>query len=166
MKLLSTAVLMFVVVALVACAPAAEEVEPVAEDASSVEADVQAIKQVLVQIRDTASAGDVEGFLALLCDDAELIPPDGPPVAGDQAHQWLRDFMEQFVIEPVYSKEEVVVGGDWAFHRYSYQLTATPKTGGEPLAEQGHGIHIFQRQVDGSWKIFKDVWTAPPAPEQ
>jgi ketosteroid isomerase-like protein len=166
MKWLSSAVLMSVVVATIACAPAVDEAGSVAEDASSVEADLQAINQVFVQIQETASAGDVEGFLALVCDDAELIRPHEPPVAGEDAHQWLRTFIEQFVIEPEYSDEEVVVAGDWAFHRYSYKVTATPRVGGESSAENGHGIHILQKQEDGSWKIYKDVWTAPSTPEE
>jgi ketosteroid isomerase-like protein len=30
------------------------------------------------------------------------------------------------------------------------------------MTEKGHGIHLLQRQIDGSWKAAKDIWTSVP----
>jgi ketosteroid isomerase-like protein len=62
----------------------------------------------------------------------------------------------------------VTVAGDWAIQRYAYQLTLTPKAGGQSMEERGKGIHIFRRQPDGSWLIVQDIWNsdAPPAAPQ
>ena len=65
-------------------------------------------------------------------------------------------------LEP-FRHEEIVVSGDWAFQRYSYELTMTPKGDSDPMRIRGHGIHILRRQDGGSWKITKDVWTVVPS---
>ncbi len=42
-------------------------------------------------------------------------------------------------------------------------VTLTP-AGGETVSETMKGIHIYQRQGDGSWKMVEDVWNFDPAP--
>ena len=151
-----------------ACAPeAVQEAEPDTEEAPSTEADVEAIKSVASQEVSAGSAGDLESFFSLLSDDIEIIPPNQPSVRGEQARQWLRDFLDQFTmqLEP-YSNEEVVVAGNLAFHRFSFEWTVSPKGEGEPITERGAGIHIMERQQDGSWKITKDIWNSDSPPAQ
>jgi ketosteroid isomerase-like protein len=132
------------------------------------EADVEAIKRAVKQEVTATNAGDLESFFAILSADNEIIPPNQPAVRGEQARQWLRDFMDQFTmqLEP-YSNEEVVVAGDLAFHRYSFEWTVSPKGGGDSITERGAGIHILQRQQDGSWVLVKDIWNpeTPPTAE-
>ena len=51
---------------------------------------------------------------------------------------------------------KAVTGGDATF---------TPKDGSDPVVEQLKGIHIYQRQADGTWKIARDIWnTDAPTP--
>ena len=77
----------------------------------------------------------------------------------------MRDSQDQSVTEFTYSNQEVLVDGDLAYHRYSYEVTVTPKDGGDGYSTSGDGIQILQRQQDGSWKIKKDIWNSdsPPA---
>ncbi len=162
-------ILISVVVALAACAPAAQEPEAAAEEPPSTEADVEAINEVLEQEVAAVSAGDVEAFVALFTDDAVLMAPGEPAVIGKAAlRSWAQDLVDQFTIEYTASSEEIVLLGDWAFQRASITLTLTPKAGGDPIGEGAKGIHIFQRQPDGSWKIARDNWNSdnpPPGSE-
>lgn len=154
------------VVQLLSCAPAGEVEAPIAEEAPSMEADIEAIKKVGEQELAAANAGDVDAFLAIIADDIEMMPPNQPAVKGEAARQWVAGFMAQVNLEiKPYADEEVEVDGDLAVHRYSFEWTATPKEGGDPIHEKGAGLHVLRRQPDGSWKIEKDIWTpdAPPS---
>jgi len=61
-----------------------------------------------------------------------------------------------------FKDEEILVSGDLALQRYTYELTVTPKAGGDPVELSGYGFHVFERQRDGSWKLSKDMWSVAP----
>jgi len=124
---------------------------------------VNAIKSVLARWRESVNAGDADGLLALVTDDLEMIPPGVAPMRGAEAHQFLRGFTDEGKANLSPFKDEgVIVSGDLALQRYTYELTITPKDGGDPVEMSGHGFHVFQRQRDGSWKLSKDIWSLAP----
>jgi uncharacterized protein (TIGR02246 family) len=48
-------------------------------------------------------------------------------------------------------------------------LTITPKDGSEPIPVDGKYLTIFEKQSDGSWKIYRDIFNSnvpPPAPAE
>ncbi len=153
-----------VVAALAACAPPATQ-EPAAEEAPSTEADMEAINKVLEQEVAAISAGDVEAFVALFTNDAVGMPPGEPAAIGTEAvRSWAQDFFDQFTVQYTATSEEIVVAGNWAFQRLSFTLTLTPAAGGDPIQLNGKGIHICQRQGDGSWKLTRDIWNSDSPP--
>lgn len=130
-------------------------------------ADEDAIRQVAAQEVAAANAGDIDAFLAVLSDDVVVMAPNEPTHRGADVHEWLRGMFDQVAISLAgYTDEQIVVSGDLAYHAYDFQWTLTPKAGGEPMREVGHGVHILRRQADGSWKITLDTWSSsepPPA---
>ncbi len=157
-----------VLLAVLGIALAGAACQPAAEEAATTEADLEAIKNVIEQEISAANAGDAERFLGILSGDVAVLPPNELGVRGEQARLWLRAFFDQSAVqlEP-YSNEEFVVAGDWAFHLYSYEWTVTPKAGGEPITDEGKGVHILQRQPDGSWLLAVDTWNSDlPLPEE
>ncbi len=156
-------ILISMVVALAACAPATQE--PAAEEPPCTEADMEAINKVLEQEVAAINAGDVEAFVALFTDDAVLMAPGEPAVIGTEAvRSWAQDFSDQFTVQYTVTSEEIVVAGNWAFQRLSATLTLTPAAGGDPIREGIKGIHICQRQPDGSWKLTRDIWNSDSPP--
>jgi len=156
MKHRLTALVLFPLIA-AACAPAAD-----------VEADRAAIEAVREAEEAAAVAGNVDDFAALFADDAMALQPNGPQVAGaDAIREWIEEFMEASTIEfNRYDTEEVLVSGDLAVERYSVEWILTPKAGGDPVTESVKGVHVMERQADGSWKIVYDVWNSDePIPE-
>lgn len=109
-----------------------------------------------------ANANNVDHMAALMAEQFELIPPGESPVSGAQAKTFLAGLFDGFVLSAACNTLELVVSGGLAYQRYNFKHTMTPKAGGEMITEQGHGIHLLQRQVDGSWKIAKDIWTSIP----
>jgi uncharacterized protein (TIGR02246 family) len=126
------------------------------------ESHTQAVEQVIKEWINASNASDPDRLLTLVCDDLELIPPGQEPVTGAEAHQLYRGFHEPYDFAFDSITKNIVVAGDWAFRRYSYDITLTPKAGGDAIKMQGHGIHMFRLQDDGSWCVAKDFWNSVP----
>ncbi|MDA2924020.1 DUF4440 domain-containing protein [Acidobacteria bacterium AH-259-L09] len=153
------------VVCLGACAPAEEE--PV-EEATTREADVEAINKLAEEYTVAFNAGDSATIVGLFANDGVLMPPDAPVRAGNQAiESWYQTRFDQFTIEQSISPEETEVAGDWGFGRGTYKSKFTPKDAGEAIDIEGKYIAILGRQPNGSWKITRLIWNRNnPAPGQ
>ena len=138
--------------------------EPV-EEATSTEADVEAINRVHDDHTTALNAGDATAYVALLAEGAVLMPPNQPAIIGEDAiREYRQTEFDQITLEVTRPSEEVVVAGDWAFVRHTYAGKQTPKAGGEPTEFRGKGITILQRQPDGSWKIARYMWSGDDPP--
>lgn len=152
------------VFALAGCAPAPTQA-PV--DTS---ADVAAINALVDREIAAFSEGNIPELEAIFAADAVLMPPGEPAIESlSAAISWTEAMHEAFTVDGVYTSSDVTVSGDLAVQRFTGDLTMTPKEGGEAMSETIKGIHVLQRQADGSWKITQDVWntdaSAPTAGE-
>jgi ketosteroid isomerase-like protein len=110
------------------------------------------------------AAGDVQGWLDLLAEDAIYLPPNSPPKSGSELRVWLAEFLRTFVVEWLEYKDGATeISGDLAVHDYSYFWRVTPRAGGPPVLGRGKGIQVLHRGSGGSWKIVRNVWNATPA---
>jgi uncharacterized protein (TIGR02246 family) len=144
----------------VACSPATPSIDTAA--------DTRAINAVRDREIAAFSAGAVDSHLVVLTGDAVLMPPNEPAVAGtDAIRTWAQNVATQFAVSGQYTDSQIRVMGDWAIERYTGLLTVTPKAGGPAVEERLKGIHVYQRQSDGSWRIAQDIWnTDAPPPSQ
>ncbi len=111
---------------------------------------LQAVRRVIDDWRNAVNAGDADQILRIAADDLEMMPPGQAALSGMSAREFLRGFVTQFRAElQPFRNEEIIVCGDWAFQRYTYELRLTPKAGGDPLTERGDGIHMFRRDTTG-----------------
>jgi len=130
---------------------------PAAADTAA--ADRQALTAIRQREEAAFSAGDIAAMNALFTDDALIMPPNEPAVQGSAARNaWLTALYDQVTVESTYLDAELTLAGDFAYETLVFTLAATPLAGGEPTVENGKGLHIYQRQADGSWKIALDVW--------
>ncbi len=138
--------------------------EPV-EEASTTEADVEAINQLPATFAAALNAGDLDGIMAGFTDDAVRMPPNAPAIIGKES---IRSLMQTNLEQNTYQldnpPEEVQVSGDLAFARGTYTVTVTPKAGGESIQLEGKYLVIFQKQPDGSWKAARDIWNSNNPP--
>lgn len=161
-RLVSVLVLLFFTAA---CERQAEEVASAActDPTGSADTEMQAVEAARDQEVAVFTSGDTS--LPHAADDVVIMPPGEPMVVGiEAARAWAADFMGRFTINTLdYTDSDIVLTGDWAIERYTGAVTLTP-TGGETISETIKGIHIYQRQGDGSWKMVEDVWNFDPAP--
>ena len=145
-----------------ACAPA------VVEEATTTEADLQAINDLRQEYSAAYNAGDAAALTGLFATDAVLLPPDAAILTGQEAIRSLYEVtFAQFTGEHSTTSQELEVAGDWAFGQGTYTVKLTPKEGGETIQDEGKYIVICQRQADGSWKLARLIWNtnSPPAGE-
>lgn len=121
---------------------------------------MKSIRMITERIVTAMNEGDIPLFFTVISDDAVFFPPNEPPKSGNELRRWLSDFLSQYTVHfGRYVDEEIVQAGDFVINHYSYMWTVTPKAGGESMIGQGHGIRILKLQVDGSWKIFREIWS-------
>ncbi len=108
---------------------------------------------------------DIDGYLAVLSEDALFQPPGLPSMGGEELRAWLREFLGQWRVEWLgFKHDETEVSGNLAFHRFSYSWRLEPKSGGQLQVAHGKGLQILRRCEDGDWKIAREVWNDRPTP--
>ncbi len=166
MKSLSKAALLLTVLAMVSCAPAAEEA--VVEETPTTEADVAA-RDLMGEWTAAYNAADAGALAALYADNAVLMGEDGPAWIGSPA---IRDGLAQFFEQGPGGQpssrqsedlvDEVMVSQDWLIARGNWREEITPQDGSDPWREVGKWMWLSQRQPDGSWKIAWHIYNRDP----
>ena len=131
-----------------------------------------ALCAVLNEIVRTFNAGDYDAMLALYEADTRVFPPAAPEIAGTDAWRTAlaTSLPADLTLRMRFDTEELVVAGDIAYERGTYQVDAAP-VGSDTMAPMisGRHIHIFRRQGDGQWKgwrLFENGETAAaPSPQ-
>jgi ketosteroid isomerase-like protein len=85
----------------------------------------------------------------------------------DQVAPWVGGYFEAVQTAWEKTSVEFVVAEDWAYERYTYKVTDTPRGGGAAATDTGSGINIYKRGEDGVWRVARDIWaTNQPRPAQ
>jgi ketosteroid isomerase-like protein len=109
-----------------------------------------------------AKAGDWNAVGATYAEDAILLPPNTPAVTGRAAI--IQHFSSLPPVTDMTITNIEVEGSDGiAYTRGTYQL-AMGMAGQAPMADAGKFLAIFRKQADGSWLLFRDMFSsdAPP----
>ena len=110
-----------------------------------------------------ALRGDApDSLLALMADDAVIMPPNEPALKGKAA---IRAWYEQFVAQMHTSSlnitdREVLIGGDYATEIAAFEWALLPVAGGSPGIDRGSYIQVWRRQPDGRWLFSREVWNS------
>ena len=144
-----------------------QQPQRIAEEASSAEADVKAIKEWIKRYCDTVTAGDIDAYRAFWTEDVVWLPPNGPTVKGIEAcMEHNRPYFEDYESVETMTVEEIRIGNPVSFVHVNYTCVGKPKAEGEPFKEDGKGIFILKRKPDGSWVSTHCVWYSNlPLPE-
>ena len=120
--------------------------------------DEMAIKEVIGCWHDRTAAGDVEGVLELIAEDAVFLTPGHPPIEGRARFETgLRKVLATHQIESTGNIREVVVAGDLAYCVTDLTVRMTPQSGGEARVRSGFAMSIFRRRPDGTWQLSRDA---------
>lgn len=123
-------------------------------------ASIETTKEVLVE---AVNSGDNEQVAAVYAADAVFMPANAPAVEGRSN---IKAFMEDYPQMSNFKLNHVEVEGmgDMAFVRGTYSFTVTPD-GAKPMNDTGKFLEILQKQSDGSWLIYRDIFNSDMAVE-
>jgi ketosteroid isomerase-like protein len=138
---------------------------PVASQDRRHEADVRSLDELQKRVDDAIVKADIDTYVALLTADAVLMPPNGPPIVGrDAIREWSRMNAKAFSFEAYRPTDaELVVAGDWAFRRATFEMILVPTAGGTKVRDAGKFVIIYKRERDG-WKVARDIWNSNGPP--
>jgi uncharacterized protein (TIGR02246 family) len=125
-------------------------------------ADVQAIKDTGSAWDKAWNAGDTEAFASgYYTADAVTMDPYQPAVAGkDAIRASLQKYFDQHAEEGRSVVEDVRVSGDLAVARGTAEGKSSLKAGSYSAQFKSKWMTAFQRQADGSWKAFWDIYNS------
>jgi ketosteroid isomerase-like protein len=110
-----------------------------------------------------ANLGDVELCISYYADDGMLLAPNEPIATGKEA---LRKSWAALVTGPQFvgltfgpKKISVAQAGDVAWDVGTYELTTKDKDG-KASTEAGKYVEVWQKQIDGSWKVEVDAYNS------
>jgi uncharacterized protein (TIGR02246 family) len=128
---------------------------------SNREADARALREgeVAAFVKDWGGK-DAARIAAHYSDDGNLMVSNGPTMTGkDAISKTMKDALTDpnwsLALQPV--QVEVSKGGDLAYTRGTYVLTATDPGSKKAVKEKGRFITVFRKEADGSWKAIQDI---------
>lgn len=151
MKTVLSVVLVLALVPLSACAPKVNE-----------PADVQAVRAASVTWDTAWNGANAEAVASgFYTADAAKMDPNQPALVGQQAIRAASQrYFDQYTDKGRSNLEDVRVSGDLAIAKGTYEGRATPKAGGSSVELKDKFLTAFQRQADGSWKAFWDIYNS------
>ena len=123
-------------------------------------ADVQAIKDTQPAYDNAANAGNAEAVTSgFYTADATRMEPNQPALVGSDAiRASLQKYFDQHADEIRNVAEDIRVSGDLAVARGTFEGKSNLKAGGYSAQAKGKWVTAFQRQPDGFWKAFWDIY--------
>jgi len=124
-------------------------------------ADVQAIKDLSTAWDKAWNDGNAEALASTHTPDAVSMEPNQPALRGkDAIRASCRRYFDEFRDENRSLVEDVRVSGDLAVARGTQETKSRLKAGGYSVRDKSKWITAFQRQPDGSWKAFWDIYNS------
>ena len=124
------------------------------------EADIKALRDVEIAEEQAWSSKDMEKVLSFYADDATVMYPNTPPIAGKDA---LRAYEKQFFTDAAFTTQFQITGvdvaqsGDLGYTQGTQTYTMTDPKTGKVVTDRGKWLTVRQKQADGSWKIVRDT---------
>ena len=121
----------------------------------TVNADEQAIRDLIDTWMRASREGDIATVLSLMTDDVVFMVPGREPF-GKEAFAAASETMKNVTIDGRATIAELQMMGDVAYLRNHLELTMTP-AGGSPAHRSGYTLTILLKQPDGRWLLARDA---------
>jgi uncharacterized protein (TIGR02246 family) len=119
------------------------------------------IRHLMEEWRRRASAGDVDGLLALTADHAVFLTPGHAPMTKNDFAARFGRMAAKVRIDPVHQVKDLGISGDLAYAWSHVTVVFTAKTGGVRTERSGHVLAIFRRNSAGVWQVARSAKLIP-----
>jgi len=107
------------------------------------------------------NSGDVDGCVSHLTDDVTFLPPNDLAVVGKDAFKaWGRELFCQVIFLMSSKTTTIWVSGDLACLWGSARVMSRRVPEKNPTEDLIKWVHVFRRQLDGSWKMALTTWNS------
>ena len=129
-------------------------------------AEESAVRKVLSGLSAADKAGDMAAVLSHYADDAMLLPPNAPVLAGQSGVRGFYEILFQnFRVDDVsFDADEIHVAGKWAFAQGFINGQLTPKSEGAPARKLHEKFLMVLHQEKNAWKIYRIIWNGSEPP--
>ena len=121
---------------------------------------IEAARSASAQVRDAVASKDTVKLKSSLTDDVIVVRDNGPALVGPDAIASYATAIKLKNNDIVLSSEVVEPAGDVVVDRG--QFAAKSASAGGPAVATGNYVHLLRLQSDGSWKVWRGVWTFGP----
>jgi len=123
--------------------------------------DEEAIKTQREKHVENFNNGDLSAASEQVCEDTAAMPPNQPLLTGKSSWEnWLKEGFDAASTKMDIVSRELVIAGDVAYDELQWSQEITPKGGGEPSRDGGHGIWMWRKDPDGEWRIWRAIWNS------
>jgi len=124
-------------------------------------ADEAKIQEVLEGYATAVNEDDFESWIALWDEGGIRVPPPdfGPPqYSKEEIRAAMQPLFEVSDQTATIDTELTRILGDEAYSLATFEITVTPKEGGDTMVLKGNALSILKKQPDDSWKIAIDTF--------
>jgi len=126
--------------------------------------ELASIAAVRTELDAAQAARDADRVAATFTDDAVYLPPGEREIIGQELlRTYLRDAyaVSNSSTQSRRVPSDIKVVGEWAFE-WGQVETIQPPTGSFDRWVDGKYLHVYQRQLSGTWKISRASYNANP----
>jgi uncharacterized protein (TIGR02246 family) len=135
----------------------AQQPEPAPEFFNAA-ADTENLRVLVGQFVDSWNAADMAAIGPMVADDIVLMQPDGPLLQGRDAILATIAEVDITMVQQTATVDEVIVLGDYAYTRGTWNLDPTPTAGADVPSANGKWSVLFKRGADGAWQMSRWMW--------
>ena len=119
------------------------------------------IARATAELLAAVNASDADRCSAIWAANGVLMPPHHPAVPGHQAIvQYFRSLFSRSKFRFTFTSSQIHLVGDTALERVTYTAISWPGDDAPPIEDVGKGLHVYERQPNGSWKLTHDIWNS------
>jgi uncharacterized protein (TIGR02246 family) len=123
-----------------------------------VDADEQAIRDLVAEWLRATTAGDLARLLHLMAEDVIFLAPGQPPLRGKEAFaSAFRSALGHVRITAISEIQEVRVSGDMGYCWNHFVVTLSPLESGPVRRSKGYTLTILRKTQHGRWLVTRDA---------
>ncbi len=118
--------------------------------------EIAAIASRIGEFKAAYDSSDLDGLLAIYSDDLIKLRMAGPPETKPEIARRLAETFKNFNTTIEVVNDEIVVSGDLAYARGSFDVTLQPRIGGDSISVRRRFLEIW-RKFEGTWFVTRTM---------
>ncbi len=130
---------------------------------SQLDDEYDGVRHLIIKALNVIRSDNFDEYFDLFSDDAVWMMPSSYKDVGKAEARSFYGFTKKFRFDQQTSIDELVIDNDWAFVRLTFDGYLRPRldSSAAPLRSVSRHMWVLKKQLDGTWKISRDIWNNP-----